>query len=366
MNIIFFGSTDDSVIVLERIHQLSTVNLSIVAIITQPPRPIGRKQVLTSTPVEIWAKEKKIPVLVFPTDPVKPWLFAHENAVIKALAKCNADLFISASFGQKIPREAIKQAKYGGLNVHPSLLPRWRGADPVPWAILAGDKEIGISVVTLSEKFDQGVILAQQKIPLDPRDTSDPLRTKLFSLGASLLIKVLPKHLTDNCKHYQPSSTMQQYNNLTISSYARRFTREDGFIPWELIKASLEGKLFLKSTIQQYSNITIVKAQEEFGRALTEKEPLGVVVERAFRALSPWPGVWTFINPTNPTNTTNPTNQKRLKIHKLHLDKGKLILDEVQLEGKKPVSYQQFSRAYQPRETARSIRSGSTASNRPG
>lgn len=253
MKILFFGSTSDSVLVLEKLP-------NVVAVVTQPPKPIGRKQIITPTPVEIWAKEKHVPV--FTTPPQESF-----------------DLVISASYGEKIP--------FPGINVHPSLLPRWRGGDPVPWAILSGDKKIGVSLVTLTEKFDQGLILAQEKIPILDTDTTDPLRAKLFSIGTELLVKNLPDIINKKIKGVP--------QNIEGQPYARRLTRDDGFEPWE----------------------TLINPNE------------AIRINRKFRAFHPWPGLWTLFE------------GKRLKILGFTT-----VPTTVQLEGKKPVSWEQFNDAY--------------------
>lgn len=234
MNIIFFGSTSDSVIVLEKLFtcHLSAVTCHLCAVVTQPPTPVGRKQIVTPTPVEVWAKKHMIPFLSFPNNKDKPWLYHDEASVSNSLSTFKPDLLVSACYGQKIPAKTIKEAKFGGLNVHPSLLPRWRGADPVPWTILAGDRQTGVTVITLSEKFDQGKIISQKKIPVLESDYTDPLRTKLFALGADLLIESLPDYVSGKKKG--------EKQNLEYATYARRFTRDDGFVPWTIVQLAIE------------------------------------------------------------------------------------------------------------------------------
>ncbi|MEK9143385.1 MAG: methionyl-tRNA formyltransferase [Patescibacteria group bacterium] len=296
--IIFFGSTSDSVLILEKLR------VHVCAIVTQPARPVGRKQVLTPTPVETWGKAHGIPVFSFPSDSGKTWLYTDERQVVDTLQPFKADLLVSACYGQKIPWEAIKEARLGGLNVHPSLLPRWRGADPVPWAILTGDHQAGVTIVTLSEKFDEGRIIAQKKIPIMDADTSEPLRTKLFTLGADLLMEALPTYLS--LRDRSDGAAISLLHEIASSQdtprndsepYARRLSRDDGFEPWEAIQ----------------------KAFEDQGEALR--------IDRKFRAFFPWPGLWSKIK------------ERRLKILKLHIDHERLVLDEVQWEGKKPIAY---------------------------
>lgn len=269
LRILFFGSTSDSVLVLKKLQ-------NVVAVVTQPPKPVGRNKIITPTPVETWAKTHAIPV-----------------TTLDAIAPFKPDLLVSASYGEKIPMEAIKNARYGGLNVHPSLLPRWRGGDPVPWAILSGDHQIGVTVSTLSETFDAGKIIAQKKYPITPHDTSGALRTTLFTIGAELLTDSLPDYLSGKNK-----GTDQQKGD---EPYARRFTREDGFEPWE----------------------HIIDPQESDR------------INRKFRALSPWPGLWTLLR------QGSGGQGKRLKI--LGFTHMPTL---VQLEGKTPVPWEQFTTAY--------------------
>lgn len=356
---VFFGSTSDSVLVLTKLYETrnpalpagrSKLETRIAAVVTQPPRPVGRKQVLTPTPVESWAKDHDSTVLTFPSDPTSPWLYANEQQVIDTVSSLKANLLISACYGQKIPWSYIQSVKYGGLNVHPSLLPRWRGADPVPWAILTGDHQTGVSVVTLSKEFDEGVVMAQKKIPITDRDTSDTLRTQLFTLGAQLLIENLNTYI-ENPRRYVPRPSQQhnqgQASIVASSPYARRLSRDDGFIPWELIQSAIDGKG--STTIQQFNNITIVKDYMNFNKEWKKEKSLGTVLERFHRALSPWPGIWTEIEIRDKQKERRKI-KKRLKILSLHLSPVtyRLSLGTVQLEGKTPVPFSQFSSVYLP------------------
>ncbi len=308
---IFWGSTAESVIVLEK---LSAYNDSkIVAVVTQPPRPTGRHPKFMATPVETWARKNNIPVLSFSSQKEKPWLFEDEQTVIDTIQPFKADLLVSASYGQKIPSPTIQSARFGGLNVHPSLLPRWRGADPVPWAILSGDQQTGVTIVTLAEKFDEGKIIAQKKLPIFPNDTTVILYPKLFTLGAELLIDMLSDYTNGKNKgkpqvSSQTTPGVEQLRTSGKTPYARRLTREDGFEPWETIQKT----------------ITTGKDADR--------------IDRKFRAFDPWPGLWTTLKINN--------EQKRLKILRLHLHEDKLLIDGVQLEGKNPISFSQFSSAY--------------------
>lgn len=260
ITILFFGSSSDSVIVAKKLP-------GIIAVVTKPPLPAGRNLEPKKTTIEVWATSKNIPVHYF-------------------APSLSVDLVVSASYGDKIPMETIRKARFGGLNVHPSLLPRWRGGDPVPWAILTGDKKTGVTVSTLSETFDAGDIIAQKSIPITENDTTQTLRPKLFTIGAELLTSVLTKLPVNGKKQHKGNEP-----------YARRLKREDGFETWKHIVD-----------------------HEESAR-----------INRKFRALHPWPGLWTTVN------------NKRVKI--LNFESEPTL---VQLEGKKPVPFSQFKNAYIP------------------
>ena len=166
---------------------------------------------------------------------------------------------------------------------------------------MAGDHQIGITVTTLSKELDEGSIIAQKKIPITDHDVSDPLRTKLFEIGADLLVQTLADYVSGKIK-----GTKQHESD---TPFSQRLTREDGFEAWENIQNAFEDPA-------------------ESSR-----------IERKFRALAPWPGVWTLY--------TISGEQKRLKLMAVHLNSGKLMIDSVQLEGKNPVSFEQFQNAYQ-------------------
>lgn len=319
IRIVFFGTPEESVIVLDKIFQ---AGYQVVAVVTKPPLPIGRKQILTPTPVAIWANEHKIPILTFQSNQQQPWLFADEQLVINEVLKYSPELLISADFTQKIPMSLVNQVKYGGLNIHPSLLPAYRGPAPVQWQILNGETETGVSLVKLADEFDAGEIVAQEKDLINPTDTTPILLTRLFSKGADLLIKILPKYLSHPhfslfTSHFSPS-------------YFPRLSRADGFVPWDLVKSALSNQAVSSSTIKQYNNVTIVNAwNNNFQSGLTPTS-LAEHIDRAFRAFHPWPGLWTKVKFNDA--------EKRMKILEVNLSDNKLNIISIQVEGKSPVT----------------------------
>ncbi len=295
---IFFGSAPDSLPTLNLLNTWISPDftLELVGVVTQPPRPAGRQKIITPTPVQIWAEQHTIPTLSFPSIPETPWIFLDEEQVVSALSPLAADLIVVTYYGQKIPWAAITAATYGGINVHPSLLPRWRGADPIPWAILTGDHQVGITVLTLAEQFDEGKILGQKKIPLTATDMTNPLYEKLFILGAELLGELLSDYLTG-----KNAGTPQ---GASPTPYARRLQRADGFVPWEKLEAAIKDG--------------------------TEAEQ----IDRMYRALTPWPGIWT-------TLLLHGT-EKRVKILELQYRSERIHISTVQIEGKTPIPFATF------------------------
>lgn len=316
MNILFFGSTNNSITILNSISKIQNLKpastrgeskIYIAAIVTQPPRPVGRKQIITKTPTHLWAETHDIPVHYFETDPTKKTAFRNETEVIQQLTTYNPQLIISASYGQLIPWEIIKQAEFKGINIHPSLLPRWRGADPTPWTILSGDPETGVTIVGLSKQFDEGKIFAQERITIPQNIYHEELRQLLFHKGADLLVSTLPSIID--------GSNIGTNQDKTQATYARRLTREDGFIPYKLFQKVLNKEDINKGELPLF-------LQQFTGSPLQ-------LIHRALYALSPWPGLWTKINIKG--------QEKRMKI---------IDFDTVQLEGKTPQPWYQVQNLF--------------------
>jgi methionyl-tRNA formyltransferase len=191
MRIVFFGTPEYTLPVLTSLHKTfkSKSGISpIVAVVTQSPKPVGRKKVLTYSPVDKWAHERKIPV------------YYHCKKLLEE--NVSADLGVLASFGQIIPKEVINLFTHGILNVHPSLLPKYRGASPVRAAIVSGDKETGVTIIKLDEEVDHGLVISQFTEEVQTKDTTEILsksttkqstqpklkrNTALFLLNISLL-----------------------------------------------------------------------------------------------------------------------------------------------------------------------------------
>ena len=306
MRIVFFGTPEYILPVLTSLHKTfkSKSGISpIVAVVTQSPKPVGRKKVLTYSPVDKWAHERKIPV------------YYHYKKLLEE--NVSADLGVLASFGQIIPKEIINLFTHGILNIHPSLLPKYRGASPARAVIVSGDKETGVTIIKLDEEVDHGLMISQFTEEVQAKDTTETLRKRLFERSAKVLVELLPHYLKE-----QITPKKQEHGKVIFTTQIKK---EHGFIPPKYLTAALAGKI-----TKERWKISFIKKYSLF--------PGPNTLDNFIRAMQPWPLAWTRVTFAKTT--------KRLKILKAHLENGKLILDEIQLEGKNPVSWKQFREGY--------------------
>lgn len=238
--VVFLGTPKFALPSLEALIQNG---YQLAAVITNPDEPAGRKQELTPPPVKILAKKHHIPVF----QPEKLEVGRWKSEIPEA------DLYVVVAYGKIIPKEILEIPKFGALNIHPSLLPRWRGPSPIQYTILHGDAEAGVTLMKIDEQMDHGPILAQQKLeainnqlPVN-QATYKELHDELARIGAELLIETLPKYLSGEI-----TSVPQDDAKATFSKLLRK---DDGRADWK-------------------------KPAEE--------------IERRVRALNPWPGTWTL------------------------------------------------------------------------
>lgn len=213
MRLIFMGSPEFAVSPLE--HLLAS-QYQVVAVYTQPDKPAGRGRGLVSSPVKRAALAWRLPV-------VQPARLKGAG-VVEQLAGFAPDVIVVAAFGQILPQPVLALPRLGCLNIHPSLLPRFRGASPVASAILAGDEFTGVSIMLMDEGLDSGPVLARAQIPILAIDTTGSLTTKLSWLGARLLLEVLV--------HWTRGELTPRPQNEAEASYCRSITKEEGEIDW--------------------------------------------------------------------------------------------------------------------------------------
>jgi methionyl-tRNA formyltransferase len=237
MNIIFMGTAELSCASLERLAR--DAQLKIAAVVTQPDKPRGRDLNLQAPAVKVAAQKLGLPVLQPPR--------ARDEAFIAELRAAKPDLIVVVAYGHILPPAILDLPRFGCLNVHTSLLPKYRGAAPIQWAIAEGESETGVTIMRMDAGMDTGPILTQLLTPILPEDDSASLHNRLATLGAQLLLGTISDYV---------SGRIQARPQPEGASYAPKIKKEEGHINWNL------------------------PARTTFNRM------------RAFR---PWPGTFTFI-----------------------------------------------------------------------
>lgn len=315
--LIFFGTPEYVTPVLDA---LKNAGHEILAVVTQPPKPVGRKQTLAPSPVALWAQTHGI--TVFDGKP---------KEIVEELKSLGAEVGILGAYGQILPPELLTIFPHGILNIHPSLLPKYRGASPVQAAIATGEKQTGVTIIKLDEEVDHGPIVAQFTEDILENDTAGTLRERLFEKASGILVSVLPAYLEGRAELRE-----QEHNKAT---YTTLLKKEHGFIPPKCIDAASKGDAF-----RGLWQIPFIK-----GYIVA---PDAQCLERFIRAMGPWPGGWTEIKLTS--YQANKLS-RRLKILRAHVEKKRvtshesrviLVPDLVQLEGKNPVSWKEFKKGY--------------------
>lgn len=283
---IFMGSPEFAVPVLRKL----AAKFQIVGVITQPDRPAGRGRVLTPPPIKILADELELPV-------IQPRRLS-EPGVLEHLQGWAPDLIVVAAFGQILRPAVLDLPKFGCINVHASLLPRWRGAAPIQAAILNGDETTGITIMRMDPGIDTGPLLSQKSINIDHSDTSATLALKLSELGADLLMDTLPDYLA--------GKRLPDPQDDSLATYSPMIKKEDGLLDFSMSAIDLDRKI---------------------------------------RAFNPWPSAFTYwknqilkIHRAHPVNYVDAMVGKRViyqEIPAFTTGKGILVLDELQLPGKK-------------------------------
>lgn len=237
MNIVFAGTPDFAALALSAL--LNTEH-TVTAVLSQPDRPSGRGRKPQASPVKQVALAANIPVL----QPLK--LTPEDQA---ALFDIPCDLMVVAAYGLIVPQSVLDWPKFGCINIHASLLPRWRGAAPIQRAILAGDEETGITLMQMDAGLDTGAMLTKSTTPITPTDTAATLHDRLAQMGADLLCDTLPA--------IEAGTLTPEAQDNSLANYAHKLKKSEGSLDWSLNAEALE---------------------------------------RQIRGLTPWPGCYTFLN----------------------------------------------------------------------
>ncbi len=252
MKIVFFGSPASAIPTFKKLLE---ADHRIELVITQPDRPRGRGKKLVFPPVKVLAQELNIPCF-------QPPKIRNDPLAVQKIINIKPDLIVVVAYGQIIPDSIIYLPSYNSINLHFSLLPEYRGASPVQWAILNGEEKTGITIFQLNEKMDEGDILSQEQVKIFPAEKAFELEARLAEMGAKLLVRTIS----------QINKINPQKQNHSQATYAPKLKKEDGRIDWK-------------------------------------KDAL--LIDRKVRAFNPWPSTFTFLY------------EKRIKIHE-GTDKGKL------------------------------------------
>ncbi len=215
-------------------------NFSVVAVVTQPDKPKGRELKLTPSPVKVLAEKLNLPIL----QPLK----ARDEEFINQLREFKPDLMVVVAYGQILPQTILDLPRFGCLNVHTSLLPKYRGAAPIQWVIANGDAETGVTIMKMDAGLDTGPVLSVRRTPILPSDDSQTLHDRLGRLGAELLAETIPDFVAGKIS--------PQPQPVEGSTYAAKIKKEDGQIDWNSPAEKIWNRL---------------------------------------RAFTPWPGAFTFL-----------------------------------------------------------------------
>lgn len=300
MKIVYMGTPDFAV---PPLRSLLNTEYEVAAVVTQPDKPKGRGKALMPTPVKEEALKHGIPVY----QPEK----VREPGFVEKLRELKPDLIVVAAFGQIIPESVLNMPKFGCINIHASLLPKYRGAAPIQYAVIDGEKESGVTIMKMGKGLDTGDMIARTEVPLAKDETGGSLFEKLSSAGARLLVETLPDI-------FAGTAVYEKQPEESPTPYAAMITKKMGLIDFS-------------------------KSAEE--------------LERLVRGLNPWPSAYTFLNGKNlkiwKAEADMTQAEKNIPGTVVRADEegicvacgtGRLILKEVQLEGKKRMDCASFLR----------------------
>lgn len=296
MKIIYMGTPDFAV---EALEALASSRHEVTAVFTQPDKPKGRGKAMQFTPVKEVALRENIPVY----QPKK----VRDPEVIQKIRELAPDVLVVVAFGQIIPQEILDIAPYGCINVHGSLLPKYRGAAPIQWAVIDGEKESGVTTMQMDAGLDTGDMLLKTVVPLDEKETGGSLFDKLSKAGADLLLETLDA--------LENGTVTPQKQGESPTAYAKMLTKDMGAIDWNRPAKELE---------------------------------------RLIRGLNPWPGtyteyqgktlkIWgaTVEDGGDPSKAGTIVNVKKHSFG-IQTKDGILVPTEIQLEGKKRMTAEAF------------------------
>lgn len=300
MKIVFMGTPDFAVGALEALVEAGH---EVVAVVTQPDKPKGRGKEMQQTPVKACAVKHNIEVF----QPIK----IKTPEAVEVLKGYEAELFVVAAFGQILSKEILDMPKYGCVNIHASLLPKYRGAAPIQWAILDGEKETGVTIMQMNEGLDTGDMLTKVVVPIEDTDTGESLFDKLAEAGAKLLIETIPQ--------IEAGTLEPEPQDDSLSTYAKMIKKEMGLIDWKrealVLERLVRGMNSWPSAYTHFQGKTLKVWEAEVETCEAQAVP-GSVVEVTKNSI------------------------------KVQTSKDLLVLKQIQLEGKKRMDVAAFLLGY--------------------
>ena len=268
LSLAYFGSPDFAALFLEKLITDPSMYryIEVKLVVTQPDQKVGRKQILTPTPVKALAENFQFPISNFQTN------FKSQITNFQKI-----DLALVYAYGDLIPKEILSLPKYGFWNIHPSLLPKYRGPSPIATPLINGDKTTGVTIIKMDEEIDHGPIIAQESCTIKDTYYRPDLEKKLTNLGFEMFKKTIKN------SHNSLNSLNLKIQDHGLATYTKKLSKQDGFIEFNKLK-----KTFQKPTLQS-----------------------SLLIFNLFRGLYPWPGIWTIIKPIQPRQLDE---AKRLKI----------------------------------------------------
>lgn len=317
LTIAYFGSPNFSAAFLTLLQEhAQELNILIEIVFTQPNRPAGRKLLWQPTPVKKASQEASI--LIY-DKPLK-----DNFAEVQKLFETHAiDLAILFAYNEIIPGDLLKTPKFGFWNIHPSLLPRYRGSSPISYPFILGEKSSGVTLMQMDDTMDTGDIIGQVEFPLEETDTQQTMLNKVPGLAMSMVREHLPKLGTE--------TYIKQDDKL--ATYTRKLKREDGFIAISVLQQIVRREELSISAFPLVSEFCNKNA------SYTPPEYIDIEsLYHLWQGLHPWPGVWTTVQTTE--------GEKRLKIIEMHITNGDPLITQVQMEGRNVISLKEFQTSY--------------------
>lgn len=309
------GSTQHTRICAEALR--ASGQFEILWVLTPPPQPVGRKQILTKNPLQLWAEEHHFPV-VFVEGKLRPEL--------QDQLEPQPDFLLVVDFGYLVPQWLLAWPQIAPLNIHPSLLPRWRGSSPGQFVMLYGEKTSAVTIMIMGEGLDTGPLLWQEEFAVEPSWT----QTEYYQHSFELAARTLPQVMQEVAAGTRPPTPQPTESPTPI---AKRFKKDDGFISWETLTAAAGLPETHNPEVQDHqTSQLLLEVQQSTRHSWPE------VIANAVQGLSPWPGVWTYL----------PTIKglKRMKVLSVHKLGDRISLERVQIEGQQPALWNEVKTLY--------------------